>query len=393
MVILRAALLLCLFLGAVAALPLPLRADDNDFNPGIATPNEILAQAHRCADRGDYALAIDLINRFLRIPGVERPALAEGVFLRAKIAQKIDEPTAALVWYRRYLSEFPDQIDAPRAMFQSGELYKQLGAYDRAREAYYKTLSFAINKASSLEKDDFSSSLRLSQAATWELAETEYLAANWERADELYERFKKQNPSLDKLIQTSNFRQADIAFQLHKTDAAISKYENALSIAPFHPFAAESWLRLVTLYGQTKQKDKQNAALQSFIWLVNTLEKDDQLYWQRRCADQLLTEYKGNLLDQTDLLETILKNKDNPAWAKMLDFYLSLLDRQAADPSGNIPRPSSAANDDWNKWLTNFRGRLGGIIQQIETMRNTDNSGPAPAPSPAVSAPALTATK
>ncbi|HEY8965781.1 MAG TPA: tetratricopeptide repeat protein, partial [Candidatus Methylacidiphilales bacterium] len=291
---------------------------------------------------------------------------------------------------RRYLSEFTDQIDAPRAMFQTGEIYKQLGAYDRAREAFYKTLSFAINKASTLDKSDFSSSVRLSQAATWELAETEYLANNWERADELYDRFKKQNPSLDKLIQTANFRQADVAFQLHKTQDAIAKYENALSIAPFHPFAAESWLRLVTLYGQTKQKDKQNAALQSFIWLVNTLEKDDQLYWQRRCADQLLAEYKDHLIDQEALLETILKNKDNPSWAKMLDFYLSLLDRQASDPTTNLPRPSAAANDDWNKWLGDFRTRLGGIIQQIEVMRNTDTSGSSGATSGAIGTGAAT---
>ncbi|HEY8965885.1 MAG TPA: hypothetical protein VIM58_05545, partial [Candidatus Methylacidiphilales bacterium] len=79
MVLLRAVLLCLLALGTLLP-PQRLRADDNDFNPGAATPNEILAQAKRCADRGDTVIAVELIERFMRIPGVDRPALAEAVF-------------------------------------------------------------------------------------------------------------------------------------------------------------------------------------------------------------------------------------------------------------------------------------------------------------------------
>ncbi|MDE1169951.1 MAG: tetratricopeptide repeat protein [Verrucomicrobium sp.] len=366
---------LSLVLFVLAAAGLPARADAPSAGQSV-TPNELLVQAHKLYDRSDYDLAKAVLDKLITRPGVERPVLAEAIFWRARIAQQTDQLTDAVVWYQRYLTEFSDQIDAAPAAFQLGETYKQLGAYDRARDAFYKTLTFAINRASSLTLDDFSISVRISQAATWELAETEYLASNWQRADELYERFKKQNPSLEKLVATASYRQGDISFQLRQPKEAIARYESALALAPFHPFATEAWLRLVSLYGMTNQPQKQKEALQSFIWLVDTLDKDNQLYWQRRCADQLLSEYKGHLKDQIPLLETIYKSQNNPGWARMLDFYLSLLARQTNDPNADQPQPSAEAADSWNDWLRGFRERLAGLVAKMEAMRDKDSAVP-----------------
>lgn len=339
---------------------------------GEATPNEVLAEAKTVIARSDYELAKKLLNNLVAAPNVDRPALAEAVFLRGRVSQATEQYTDAVIWYQRYLLEFPDQNDAPRASFQLGQTYKQLGAYNQARETFYKTLSFAISKAAAQNVDDFSGSLRLSQAATWELAETEYLAANWARADELYTRFKQQNPEAEKLNQAACYRQADIAFQLKKQKDAISLYETALAAAPFHPFATEAWLRLVLLYGMTGDKAKQTAATKSFIWMVNNLEKDDQLYWQRRFADQLLSQYTSHLADQIPVLETIFTYQNNEGWMRMLDFYLGLLARQQGDPNADLPQPSAASGDDWNDWLRGFHERLGGIVRKMEAMRDTD---------------------
>ena len=343
-----------------------------------ATPNEILAQAKLLTKRNDFDTAQQLLDKLIARPGVDRPVVAEAVFLKAQLLQQTDQMTNAVIWYERYITNYPDQTEAPYANFLLGQCYKQLGNYGRARESFYNTMSFAIKQASTLQSDDFSSAVRLSQAAAWELAETEYLANNWERADELYARYVKQNPSMERLCETAAYRQADISFQLNRPKEAISRYETALAMAPFHPFAAEAWLRLVSLYGLNGDQERQNQALQSFIWVVDTLEKDDQLYWQRRCADQLLSQYKDHLADQIPLLETILKNQNSQnaeSWMRMLDFYLALLDRQTAQPANpDIPQPSSASGDTWNQWLGGFRDRLGKIVQKIATVQGGDGA-------------------
>lgn len=369
-----------LFLALSGLLAPALRAD----GLGEATPNEILVQAQTVIARSDYTLAKKLLDNLIVAPNVDRAALAEAVFLRGRVSEATEQYTDAVIWFQRYLLEFPDQNDAPRASFELGQTYKQLGAYSQARETFYKTLSFAISRAANQNVDDFSGSVRLSRAATWELAETEYLAANWERADELYTRFKLQNPDAEKLNQTACYRQADIAFQMKKPKEAVALYETALAASPFHPFATEAWLRLVLLYGMTGQKDKQTAATKSFIWMVNTLEKDDQLYWQRRFADQLLSQYSNHLAGQIPVLETIFTYQNNEGWMRMLDFYLGLLARQQGDPNADVPQPSAASGDDWNDWLRGFHERLGGIVQKMEAMRDTDTPAAARASATAV---------
>ena len=362
--------------------PNPALSDATDT--ADSSPNGVLQEAGKLIARKDFDMARQLLDRLMKQPGVDKPTVARAVFLRAKMAQASDQPTDAVIWFQRYLGDYPDQVDAPRASFLLGQAYKQLGAYDRARDAFYRTLSFAVNKASTQFVEDISGSIRLSQATTWELAETEYLSSNWARAETLYARFTQQNPALDKLLATAAYRQADISFQLKRPAEAIDRYEAALEKAPFHPFATEAWLRLVTLYGMTNEKEKETTSLKSFIWMVNTLEKDDQLYWQRRCSDLLLNQYKDHLADQIPLLETIMKFQNNPGWMRMLDFYLGLLARQTDEPNASMPQPSPASGDTWNQWLGGFHTRLAGIVQKYDTQRGPDTVSVVTLPIPVV---------
>jgi TolA-binding protein len=346
------------------------------------TPNEIMSNALNLIQRREYQLADEILASLLSRPSVVRPIKAQATYLRGRIALAEQKPAEGLVWFRLYVQDYADQVDAPYVNFLLGQTYKNIGAYDRARENFYKTLSFAVNKASSLTLEDYSASVRLTQAAAWELAESEYLANNWSRANDLYERFKKQNPDVDILVGSATYRMADCSYQQGKLGEAISRYELALAQAPFHPFATESWLRLVSLYGGLGEIKRQVDAIQCFIWMVNTLSPEDKLYWQRRCADMLLAEYKENPQKQVPVLETILAFDSSESWMKMLDFYISLLNRQVPDAAAkNIPLPSDKARDDWREWLLAFNDRLDTLrkdTDQVKASNKTTGSPPKP---------------
>jgi TolA-binding protein len=343
--------------------------------PLSVTPNDIIVRVHGLIATKEYKLAEEILNDLMNRPGVIRPVVAEAVYLQGRIALMTDQQAKAIVWFRRYIDNYADQANAPYVNFLLGQVYKETGAYDRARENFYKTLSFTVNKAASLTQEDYDSSVRLTQAASWELAETEYLSNNWARADELYTRFKRQNPSLDTLINTANYRLADCSYQLGKSIDAISRYESALAESPFHPFATEAWLRLISLYGAAGDKKKEIDATHSFIWLVNTLQEDDKMYWQRRCADMLLSQYKDDPEKQIPILETILSTDKSESWMKMLDFYLSLLNRQLPEEQGKqLPAPSDKSRDDWQGWLSGFSKRLNDLRQQFDKINANNNS-------------------
>lgn len=337
------------------------------------TPNEILVTVDTVIARREYKLAEQMLTDLLSKPGVIRPVQAQALLKLGRLALQTERPAEAIVHFRRYVQNYADQVDAPYVNFLLGQTYKDMGAYERARDNFYKTLSFAVSKASSLTTQDFSASVRLTQAAAWELSESEYLSNNWSKAEDLYQRFKSQNPQLETLAATANYRLADCAYQLGKKPEAIVRYESALANAPFHPFAAEAWLRLMSLYGQVNEPQRQTDAALCFIWLVDTLQEPDKLYWQRRCADMLLAEYRNQPDRQIPILETILSFDKSESWMKMLDFYLSLVNRQVVDPSANsTPMPSDKARDDWQNWLQGFTERMQKLRKDFEKVQAQD---------------------
>ncbi len=356
--------------------------------PLKTTPNDVIARVHGLIVTKEYQLAEEILDDLINKPGVIRPIIAEAVELRGRIALMNDRPAEAIVWFRRYVENYADQTDAPYVDFLLGQTYLETGSYDRARENFYKTLSFTINKAASLNVEDYQASLHLTQAASWELAEAEYLNNNWARADELYTRFKHQNPGMGLLVDTANYRVADCSYQLGKSLDAIARYESALAESPFHPFAIEAWLRLISLYGAAGDSKRQIDATYSFIWLANTLQENDKMYWQRRCADMLLSEYKERPEKQIPILETILAFDKSESWMKMLDFYLSLLNRQLPEEQAkNLPAPSDKARDDWETWLKGFSHRLDALRTRFDSVNAHNDSQPRPSPSNSAAVP------
>ncbi|MES2309918.1 MAG: tetratricopeptide repeat protein [Verrucomicrobiota bacterium] len=367
-----------------APIPAPATAEiqSSPEMPGYITdPVEAAAEFVK---RKDHIMAITLLDNLLQRRDLSKDVKARALFLRAMISLEMGKSSEAIVRLSAWLEQFPDRPEASNAYLTLGQCFREMQATYRAREAFYRTLTSAVAKAAKSDKVDLSTPQLLRKAATWEIAETEYQSANWERADELFQRFREQNPESTELSNTALYRQADCTYQLGDMMKATEKYETALAVSPFHPFAPEAQLRLLTLYGLADNPKKQSQALESFIWLVKNLHQDQTSYWQQRCAALLLDNLKSDPQKQSVFLNELMTFESSDELKGIFDYYKILISRTENTIQNSISSNGKKQRDEgWNDWKESFNKMQAKIETDLKTstQMKADNAAPkTPAP-------------
>ncbi len=313
----------------------------------ITDPVEAAAEFAR---RKDHVMAVTLLDNLLQRRDLTKDTKARALFLRAMITLETGKQSEAIVRLSSWLEQFPERPEASNAYLILGQCFRDMQATYRAREAFYRTLTSAVAKAAKSDKTDLSTPQLLRKAATWEIAETEYQSANWERADELFQRFREQNPESTELSNTALYRQADCAYQLGDMIKSTEKYQTALAVSPFHPFAPEAQLRLMTLFGLSENPKKQSQALESFIWLVRNLHQDQTTYWQQRCASLLLDNLKADPQKQSAFLNELITVESSDELKGIFDYYKILLSRTENTTQVATSSHKNKRDEGWNEW-------------------------------------------
>lgn len=314
-------------------------------------PVEAVAEFVR---RKDHVMALTLLDNLLQRKDLTNDVRARALLLRARISLETGKSSEAIVRYSAWIEQFPDRPETSNAYLTLGQLFREMQATYRAREAFYRTLTSAVAKAAKSNKTDLSTPQLLRKAATWEIAETEYQSANWERADELFQRFRDQNPDSIELTNTALYRQADCAYQQGIMEKATERYSTAISVSPFHPFAPEAHLRLISLYGLANNHRKQSESLESFIWLVKNLHKDQANYWQQRCASLLLENLKNDPQQQSELLAELMSHEPSQELKGIFEYYQVLLTRTNNTFQEISSKSAQQKDEGWNEWKKNF---------------------------------------
>ncbi len=340
----------------------------------ITDPVEAAAEFVR---RKDHVMAITLLDNLLQRRDLTKDVRARAMMLRALISLETGKTSEAIVRFSAWLEQFPDRPEVSQIYLLLGQSFREMQATYRAREAFYRTLTAAVSKAARSNSEDLSTPQLLKRAATWEIAETEYQSANWERAGNLFQRFRDQNPESIELCNTALYRQADCSYQLGNPSQASERYELALSVSPFHPFAPEAWLRLLSLYGESNEARKQIKALESFIWLVKNLHEEQAPYWQQRCASVLLEQLRSNPKQQADLLTQLNSTVSDSQWKSIFDYYAQLISR--TESTIRLTSTQSPATDEgWTEWKAAFNQ----MQQKLETGIKEATTIPSPSVKP-----------
>jgi tetratricopeptide (TPR) repeat protein len=303
--------------------------------------------------RKDLAMATNVLEAMLSRPELDHDTKAKAILLLASLELENNQKATAVVRLNLWLSSFPGHRETAATHFLLGQAYRSMGAIESAKKSFYSAMTASLMHASKDTRKDVSERISLAQAASWEIAETEYSAGQWERAQELYERFKTQNSGKEELVQSSLYRQADCEFQLRKMESAIEKYKTALAAGPFHPFAIEAWLRLTILYGESHQLQLRDEALNTVIWMAKNLQPNDALYWKKRCAEVLLRQLQDDPTQQAALLVRVGAIQGDEQWEKTLAYYRAWVERHSKDP---IPAASKQTQDyeNWMHWKVDF---------------------------------------
>ncbi|MFZ5807446.1 MAG: tetratricopeptide repeat protein [Verrucomicrobiota bacterium] len=298
--------------------------------------------------RKEYVMAENILKDIFSQKEMHPSIHSKALLLLANINKETGRSPEALVYLQLWRTRFPGAPEIPRVNLLMGRVYRDMKAYDRAREFFYLTLSSLVVVSSRKERDPVTlqKDKRLSQVATWEIAETEYQAGNWQNAHSLFERFKQQNSDVEDLIQASLYRQADCLYQLGKFDKALNTYQTAISVGPFHPFAPEAWLRLIDIYGRQNDYIQQKQAIEAFIWVVKEMYPQETDYWQQRCAS-VLVQFTKDHPDEAKALLTVLQNgQPNARWNTLEEFLQKLTARTRTES----PPAKIEGDENWIQW-------------------------------------------
>jgi tetratricopeptide (TPR) repeat protein len=335
----------------------------------------------------DYRMALGLLSDIVHSDTATPEERGRAQLLLGQIALHQHRNADAVVELSSWLANFPRRKESPFVYFLLGQCYREMGAYEQARENFYRVLSSSLITANNNDTSvAFTQEKKLVRAAVWQLAETEYERRNWDKALTYFDRFNSQNPSGDQLVEASLYRRSDCLYQLRRNDESVQAYEKAIAIAPFHPFAPEAWLRLYFLYGMADRRQKQADAMQALVWTVNTLQPERLAYWQQRGVGMLLELPSTDNSQLVDLRDALKNRATEDGWKQICAYLDQMADRITLDKAhppaptlvtqtdkadAEVPAPPTAGTpqsaDEYAKWIEDYTRRREQLQEQTKS--------------------------
>ena len=347
-------------------------------NTKPATPPKFdrVSMAEKLVLTNDFRMAVLLLRDIESSAGVSEEERARAQLLLAKIDLHQGRSSDAVVKLSAWLAEFPRRKESPFVYYLLGQAYRDLGVYELARDNFYRVMSGTLMSVANSDDPNYNSEKKLVRAAVWQLAETEYMHQNWERALTYFDRFYSQNPSGDQLVEASLYRKADCQYQLRQQPTAISSYEKALAVAPFHPFAPEAWLRLYFLYGATHQPKKQAEAMQALTWVVKNLQPNRLAYWQQRAVSMVMELPLENRTQLVSLRDGLRNRADDPSWKALYGYLDEMCSRitlvASHDSDKQREKPPQAgtpqAPDEFVQWKSDYVRKREQLQEQAKSL-------------------------
>jgi len=355
-------------IGAITVRPVP-EADEPE--PAYLKQVDYFRQQH------DHVMASSYLEKVALNPEMEPRERARAILELADELEAQQRSGDELCWLKVWMQLYPQRPEVGAVAYRMGALYTRMGLTQLARDSYYLALSNAVNHGEVRNSADLKQYTRLTSGTLWALAQNEYQAGDWQRAAELFDRFRHeaQSPAAGELVR-SQYLQADCYYQLHDREKAAAVYTDALNQHPFHPLAPEARLRLYHLDIMAKKPAEAQAELAALVWSVRTVWPKDEAYWQKRTAQLLLALNHENAEALPPLVRKSAElTSQDKAWQADLGHYDKL-----ASLVATMPQESSSALSS-----TPPGAVPGGLAEQedLEAMSRSIHALPPAAVSPA----------
>jgi tetratricopeptide (TPR) repeat protein len=333
---------------------------------GKTTPQEgqteiqgLLHLGEVLGDRGEYDTAEIAYWQILNRPQLTVPDEKSALLGLAHMLRKKGDPpalTKAAAIYEKYVKEFSDDEQVPRALLELGRTLRDMGVYKVAINRFYSV----INSTLKFSPQDFAQYEMLAKTAQFEIAQTYFDAGDFVEAGKFFGRVRLLDLAPQDQAR-AQFMAAESEQLAGHLDAAVMLLKTYLSTAPDDANVPEARYLLATTLRQLKRHQE---ALEVTLELLraehskNEADPKSWLNWQRRAGNQIANDLfqDGDSRNALAIYKGLLELASDPAWRLSVTYQIA---------PRRLPRRRK-----WRPWP------LGGLLTCSGRIRSRANSTP-----------------
>lgn len=282
----------------------------------------------------------ELLHRARIALRLQKPELAEQFFIEALNKQMPDAQRKGILLelaevfeglkryaklcavYEKYIDLYPRDAKVGELYFRLAEIYRSIGAPEKAIERYYNILNLSL----SATEDQFSSLKARSLEAQMSIAQTYLDMQNYAQAKLFFSRLKhlKLSPAQEAAI---DFKLAYCAYCIQDYKSALLALQEFIYKYPQSEDLPEAYFMLADAYQALKLPDKAQEAVKTLLSLPQTATSPGVLlFWQKKTANHLAnTFYKEeNFMAALKIYQAMLSLSPAAEWQWPIIYQMGL---------------------------------------------------------------------
>jgi tetratricopeptide (TPR) repeat protein len=279
--------------------------------------------AREAADQGKWPLADHFLELLVGLP---IPDTAKKASLReiAESFEKKHERSKAIAMYEKMAELLAEDPESPDLLFRAAELYREAGAYGRAIARFYSVLNAALK----VKNSELEAYRALTQRAQIEIAETHFLARDYEQSRKFCELALRLDLPPEQRARLQ-FRLLHCQYVLGDSNGAIVAAEKFLTDFPDDPNAPECRYLIASALRSVDRRKEALEAVLALLRIENARKEknaDRWTYWQKKTGNEFANDYyqRADFLSALTIYQTLAKLSEEPEWQWPVIYQMGL---------------------------------------------------------------------
>ena len=216
-----------------------------------------------------------------------------GVFEKNQIYSK------AIAVYEKIVKLFPLDPKSPEILLKLGRIYRETGAYQMAISKFYSVLNTTLK----IDRKDFESYKLLTQQAQFEIAETYFVADDYQQADKFFSLLKRLNLSREDKARVE-FKSIYCHYILNDYPTVIISARKYIETYPETKEVPECRYVLASALRRMNRTQEATDEVLALLRNEKPKEKSDPknwVYWQKKTGNQIAND----LYQQTEFVKAL----------------------------------------------------------------------------------------
>jgi tetratricopeptide (TPR) repeat protein len=317
--------------------------------------------AREAAEQGKWPLADHFLELLVGLPIAEADKKASLREIAETFAKK-QERSKAIAMYEKMAELFAEDPDSPEMHFRAAELYREAGAYGRSIARFYSVLNAALK----VRNSELEAYRALTQRAQIEIAETHFLARDYEQSRKFCDLALRLDLPADQRARLQ-FRLLHCQYVLGDSNGAILAAERFLKDHPEDPNAPECRYLLASALRSVDRRKEALEAVLALLRIENARKEknaDRWTHWQKKTGNEFANDYyqRADFLSALTIYQTLAKLSEEPEWqwpviyqmglcferlrlvSRAAEAYKYILDRAEKPDPAAPPLPESVKN-------------------------------------------------